>query len=52
VEHVRAGVAIGDRIDVETVDVVDLRREPRLARFERAQQRFAVKTLCYDDSES
>jgi len=32
--------------------VIDLRREASFARLERAQQRFSVKTLCYDDIES
>ena len=52
VQHVRAGVAVGDGIHVEAIDVIDLRREASFARLERAQQRFSVKTLCYDDIES
>jgi hypothetical protein len=52
VQHVGAGVAVGDRIDVQLVDVVDPRREAGLTRFERAQQGFAIESLCYDDTAS
>jgi len=47
VEHVRAGVAIGDRVDVERVDLFDVGFEPRRRGFERGKERRGV-TACYD----
>ena len=41
-EHVRAGVAVRDRIDVERVDLVDVRLEVRDRRAEGAEQALAV----------
>jgi hypothetical protein len=47
VEHVRARVAVGDRVDVERVDLVDVGFEPRRRGFERGKERRGV-TACYD----
>jgi hypothetical protein len=47
VEHVRAGVAIGNGIDVERVDLVDADLEPGGRGFERGKERRRV-TACYD----
>ena len=40
--HVRAGVAVGDRVDVEAVDLVDVRLEVRDGGAERAEQAVPV----------
>ena len=41
-EHVRAGVAVGDRVDVEAVDLVDVRLEVGDGGAERVEQAGAV----------
>ncbi len=41
-QHVRAGVAVGDRVDVQGVDLVDVRLEVGNGRPERLQQALAV----------
>ena len=41
-EHVRAGVAVGDRVDVERVDLVDVRLEVRDGGAERGEEPRAV----------
>ena len=41
-QHVRAGVAVGDRIDVESVDLVDVRLEVRDRGAKGAEQAVAV----------
>jgi len=47
VEHVRAGVAVRNGVDVERVDLVDVGFEPRRCGFERGEERRGV-TACYD----
>jgi hypothetical protein len=47
VEHVRPGVPVRDRVDVERVDLVDARLEARRGRLQRGEERRRV-TPCYD----
>jgi hypothetical protein len=47
VEHVRARVAVGNWVDVERVDLVDVGFEPRRRGFKCGEQRRSV-TACYD----
>jgi hypothetical protein len=40
--HVASGVAIGERVDVEGVDLGDITLEPRGRRFDDAEERATV----------